>query len=76
MLCSSDRFSSGHEIDTAERFTSYLAKYFFIQQIFINSLMPQIFKATKRIKTKFLPSTIFLTGGRDGRINQYFKTSE
>lgn len=33
MCCSSDRFSSGHEIDTAERFTSYLAKYLFIQQI-------------------------------------------
>lgn len=75
VLYSSDSSSSGHEIATAERFTSYLAKYFFFQHIFMNSIMYQIFSTTKVIKTKFLPSRSFLTSGRDRHI-RYFKKYE
>lgn len=76
MCYSSDRVYYGNELATVERFTSYLAKCFFIQQVYMKSLMYQVMSAIEIIKAKFLPLMNSLTSGRDWHINRYFKMYE
>ena len=76
MVYSSDGFNSGPEVAPVKRFTSYLAKYFFMQLLFMKSTMCQVVICYKNNEDLIFAIKELLISGRDCHIEVYLKAFE